>query len=55
MSFNLDDKRSKYICIHCKEEFSELPKSKLNECCSGIQHFIVEKTKLKSNTVFNKS
>ena len=47
MSFNFDNKYGKYICIHCKENFNTIPKEKINECQSGIQHCIVEKSKLK--------
>ena len=54
MSFNFDKKLGKYICIHCKEEFDVLPKEKINECRCGIQHYIVEKTKLKKIIIARK-
>jgi len=47
MSFNFDNKYGKYICIHCKENFIEIPVEKLNECSTAIQHSIVEKDRLK--------
>ena len=47
MSFNFDNKLGKYICIHCKEDFDELPKFKQNECRTSYEHFIVLKDKLK--------
>jgi hypothetical protein len=46
MTYNLNNKLGKYICIHCKEEFDEVPKEKINECRYGIQHSIVSKNKL---------
>ena len=47
MPFNLDNRFGKYICIHCKEDFIEIPVERLNECSTGIQHYIVRKDKLK--------
>ncbi len=37
----------KYICIHCKKEFNEIPKMKKNECVSAYKHDIVNKDYLK--------
>jgi len=47
MTFNLDSKLGKYICIHCKTDFKVIPPFKQNECQSGYQHYIVSKDKLK--------
>ena len=47
MVFNLDIKFGKYICIHCKENFKDIPDFKQNEYICGYQHCIVDKDKLK--------
>ncbi len=44
---NFDIKKGKYICIRCQENFIDIPAEKINECRTSIQHFIVEKNKLK--------
>lgn len=46
MTFNFNNKFGKYICIHCKVNFIEIPKEKLNECIPAVRHFIVEKKRL---------
>ena len=35
-------KKDKYICINCKEKFSDLPPMTLNECMTGHQHRIIK-------------
>lgn len=38
---------NKYICIHCKKEFKEIPFIKRNECPTAYKHDIVDKQMLK--------
>ena len=46
--FNLNDKFGKYICIHCKKNYIEIPQWKNNECFRAYSHFIVKKSRLKT-------
>jgi DNA-directed RNA polymerase subunit RPC12/RpoP len=47
VGFSLNDRHGKYICIHCKMNFTKIPKYKKNECHTAYSHFIVKKSRLK--------
>jgi len=38
-----------YLCINCKQEFTELPPQKGNECISGYYHKFIKKSDIISD------
>jgi len=38
------EKSKRFMCIHCKKEFSVVPLITPNECITGYQHDIIRKT-----------
>jgi len=39
-----DHPSKKFMCIHCKKEFSKIPLITPNECPYGYEHKIIKKT-----------